>query len=161
MGEVGTPYSLNVNILGKAAMLHFALAPFCSWGCANSACRLLDIAVLPPFYGWGLANSIFLQTCRFGYPQAPIDCKLSSSLRKLNIAPQWTPSFLQTSSICSLLISVSHNFILPVTQAQSPGVIPDALSYTLLQFYLQLYLQNTSTIWPHFLSPSSPPIWLY
>jgi hypothetical protein len=27
-------------------MLHFALTPFCSWGHANSACRLLDIAVL-------------------------------------------------------------------------------------------------------------------
>jgi hypothetical protein len=39
-------YSLNVNILGKAAMLYFALTLFCGWGRANSACRLLDIAVL-------------------------------------------------------------------------------------------------------------------
>jgi hypothetical protein len=37
---------LNVNILGKAAVLQFVLALFCSWGCANSACRLLSIAML-------------------------------------------------------------------------------------------------------------------
>jgi hypothetical protein len=39
-------YSLNINILGKSAVLHFALASFCGWGCANSTCRLLGIAVL-------------------------------------------------------------------------------------------------------------------
>jgi hypothetical protein len=39
-------YSLDVTILGKAAVLHFTLTPFCSWGCANPACRLFDIAVL-------------------------------------------------------------------------------------------------------------------
>jgi hypothetical protein len=39
-------YSLNVNILGKTAMLPFTLALFCDWSCANSACRLFDIAVL-------------------------------------------------------------------------------------------------------------------
>jgi hypothetical protein len=39
-------YSLDVTILGKAAVLHFTLTPFCSWGCANPACKLFDIAVL-------------------------------------------------------------------------------------------------------------------
>jgi hypothetical protein len=39
-------YSLNANILEEVAVLHFALAPFCSWGCANSACRLFDTTVL-------------------------------------------------------------------------------------------------------------------
>jgi hypothetical protein len=38
-------YCLNINILGKAAVLHFALPHFCSWVCTNSACRLFDIAV--------------------------------------------------------------------------------------------------------------------
>jgi hypothetical protein len=33
-------------MLGKVAVLHFALTPFCGWGCANSAYRLFDIAVL-------------------------------------------------------------------------------------------------------------------
>jgi hypothetical protein len=50
-------YSLNVNILGKTAMLHFALTLFCGWDHANLACRLLDIAVLTPFCSWGCANS--------------------------------------------------------------------------------------------------------
>jgi hypothetical protein len=45
-GRTCDRYSLNINTLGKADMLHFALTPFCSWGCANSACRLLGIAVL-------------------------------------------------------------------------------------------------------------------
>jgi hypothetical protein len=45
-GGTGNCYFLNINILGKAAMLHFALIPFCGWGCASSACRLLGIAVL-------------------------------------------------------------------------------------------------------------------
>jgi hypothetical protein len=30
--ETCTPTSLNVNNLGKAAVLQFAFAPFCSWG---------------------------------------------------------------------------------------------------------------------------------
>jgi hypothetical protein len=38
-------YSLNINILVKTTVLHFALTSFCSWGCANSDCRLFDIAV--------------------------------------------------------------------------------------------------------------------
>jgi hypothetical protein len=37
---------MNVNILGKTDVLHSALAPFFSWGHANSICRLFDIAVL-------------------------------------------------------------------------------------------------------------------
>jgi hypothetical protein len=45
-GETAHHYSLNVNILGKAAVLHFALALFCGWGHANSARRLFGIAVL-------------------------------------------------------------------------------------------------------------------
>jgi hypothetical protein len=44
--ETWDSYSLKINILGKAAVLHYALTPFCSWGCANSACRLLDVAML-------------------------------------------------------------------------------------------------------------------
>jgi hypothetical protein len=39
-------YCLNINTLGKAAVLHFALAHFCGWGCANSACRLFETVVL-------------------------------------------------------------------------------------------------------------------
>jgi hypothetical protein len=39
--------SLDVNILGKAAVLHFALTPFCSWRPVPiPAYRLSDIAVL-------------------------------------------------------------------------------------------------------------------
>jgi hypothetical protein len=45
-GETCDPYSLNVNSLGKAAVLHFALAHFCGWGRANSAYKLFGIAVL-------------------------------------------------------------------------------------------------------------------
>jgi hypothetical protein len=30
--ETCVPTSLNANNLGKAAVLHFAFAPFCSWG---------------------------------------------------------------------------------------------------------------------------------
>jgi hypothetical protein len=42
----GHDYSLNVNIFGKTAVLHFVLTPYCGQGCANSACGLLGIAVL-------------------------------------------------------------------------------------------------------------------
>jgi hypothetical protein len=33
--ETCNPYSLKVNVLGKAAVLHFALTHFCSWGRAK------------------------------------------------------------------------------------------------------------------------------
>jgi hypothetical protein len=40
-------YSLHVNILQRAAVLHFALTPFCSWGlCQILAYRLFAIDVL-------------------------------------------------------------------------------------------------------------------
>jgi hypothetical protein len=33
--ETCLPTSLNVNNLGKAAVLHFAFTLFCDWGCAK------------------------------------------------------------------------------------------------------------------------------
>jgi hypothetical protein len=47
-------FSLNVNILGKAVVLH--LVHFCSWGCAKLSLQFFDTAVVmysastsPPF----------------------------------------------------------------------------------------------------------------
>jgi hypothetical protein len=51
-------FSLNINVLGKTAVLH--LAHFCSWGCASQACNLLGITRLGPFCGLGLCQT---QTC--------------------------------------------------------------------------------------------------
>jgi hypothetical protein len=45
-GGTCDPYSLNINILGKAVVLHFAFTLFCSWSRAKSAYRFLGIAVL-------------------------------------------------------------------------------------------------------------------
>jgi hypothetical protein len=43
LGRVGTcdHFSLNVNILGKTAVLHFALTPFCSWGCVKHSLQII------------------------------------------------------------------------------------------------------------------------
>jgi hypothetical protein len=59
MGDIVTRetcnhYSLNINILGKMAVLHFALVLFCGWGHAklslklighNYACSLLHLGL--------------------------------------------------------------------------------------------------------------------
>jgi hypothetical protein len=50
-------YSLDVSILGKAAVLRFALPPSVAGGCAIPACRSLGTAVLTLFCSWGCANS--------------------------------------------------------------------------------------------------------
>jgi hypothetical protein len=40
--ETCLPTSLKVNNLGKAAVLHFALALFCSWGCAKLSLPIIE-----------------------------------------------------------------------------------------------------------------------
>jgi hypothetical protein len=42
MGETCNCYSLNVNILGKAAVLHFALTLFCGWGHAKLSLKIIE-----------------------------------------------------------------------------------------------------------------------
>jgi hypothetical protein len=41
IGETCHRYSLNVNILGKASVLHFALTPFCGLGCAKLSLQII------------------------------------------------------------------------------------------------------------------------
>jgi hypothetical protein len=40
--ETCDPTSPNVNILGKAVVLHFALALFCSWGHAKLSLLIIS-----------------------------------------------------------------------------------------------------------------------
>jgi hypothetical protein len=40
-GETYNRNSLHVNILGKAAVLHFALTPFCGWGYAHPSLQTI------------------------------------------------------------------------------------------------------------------------
>jgi hypothetical protein len=41
-GETCDHYFLNVNILGNAAVLHFALALLCGWGHAKLSLQILE-----------------------------------------------------------------------------------------------------------------------
>jgi hypothetical protein len=40
-GQICNCYSLNINILGKAPVLHFALTLFCGWGCAKLSLQII------------------------------------------------------------------------------------------------------------------------